>query len=1219
MTDNLTSAELSDLADTLVEALTASSGRDANRGIRATVEAVHAEEGLMEVVIDGDDVSTLLPMESGAIGAKPGDRAYVKLEGREAYVDSFRVTDATDRLSLLEERTEGIEEEVGELGPAVENVVEIVDTVGPALDAAKAEMESVRTDLAATKAEAADAAQAAAEAKAAADAAGEAADAALAKGDEVAADAEAAVAGVRAEVGALRETVPTKVEVTQSVDEAKGEVLQSVAAGYVDKQTGATLATKSEVTQTADAIRSEVEQGYVSAETGATLATKSELEQTASGIRSEVTEVSTAADAAMAKATSVEQTAEGISARVTQTAAKADATATKVTELTVTVDGIESSVGTAQETADAAVTAASKAQQTATAIRQEVAQNYVDKKTGATLATKSEVEQTAASIRQEVARDYVDKQTGQTLATKSELAQTADGIRLTAEQALDKVDNLKVGGTNLVPFTEAMPVTGDYNTGFSFFSSGTILRDGSMVATADGVKVTKPSSGDVMNTAFFVRLDQLGCVESGDTLTLSFDYRGTATAMGNVYIIQGTSPNVNWSGFPNLNASPDEWRHYRHTWVATDANVRTSRGLLFWYTNRNGEWLEIRKRSLKLEKGNTETDWSPAPYDAEAAYATKASLEVTADAIRGEVQRDYVDKQTGATLASKSLVEQTADQIRQHVGENYVDKQTGQTLATKTELQQTSDAIKLTADSALSKVDGLKVGGTNLLLASANSNDRVVALREGGGIVKAAVPDARGGNTGVRFTMAAASTGWAYMAYRMLGDNIELIEPSTEYTASLDIKTKVATNIRCSMMNGDTTNVIADYSANTLVEPGAWTRVALTFKTRADVSKKSVNTYLYFTAENALKSVNELEVCNFKLEKGNLATDWSPAPEDADVKYSTKAELQVQTDRITGVVSEQAGLASRVSTVEQKSDSFTVSLGQTNANVSSLTGKVDNLKVGGTNLLLESDTPNRSASADVYQVAIYPISEELVVGQEYTVSAEVTTAGRKAIAFYVGGGTYGTPWQPISDGRRVVKATFTADQNRVDAANSIYIYCSSTGSTQVTTAIAGTCTVHWAKLEKGNVATDWSPAPGDTTAAIDSALDEATKAAEAAADMAQSAATNSADAIAQTNAAVAANTSILDSFSVDELNQVLARVRVVQAGGVPALQLGSTTSGLWAQLTNSQLSFMDASTVVAYISAMKLFISQAQVTGQLGIGGFAWVPRSNGNLCLKKV
>ena len=1135
MTDSLTPAELSDLADSLVDALTASSGRDANRGIRATVQTVHAEEGLMEVVIDGDDVSTLLPMESGAIGAKPGDRAYVKLEGREAYVDSFRVTDATDRLSLLEDRTEKVEGEVSDLDGAMDDVAGIVDSVGPALDAAREEMESVRTDLAATKADVADAAAKAEAAGARADEASEAADAALAKGDEVAASAEAAVAEVRGEVGALAATVPTKVEVTQAIDEAKGSVLTTVAAGYVDKATGETLATKSEVSQTADAIRSEVEQGYVSAETGATLATKSELTQTATAIRSEVTEVSEAADAAMAKATTVEQTADGLSARVTQTATKADQTAAKVTELTVTVDGVSSSVATAQETADSAATAASRAQQTVDGFKSTVEKTYLTKgDAGKTYATQSSLTQTADAIRSEVSEGYVDKATGETLATKSEVTQAAGSIRLEVSQTYTaKADAVTATKLQFYLSTSQTKLTGgSWSDSAPAPAQGRYIWQRSVETKGDGTTVTGPAVCVTGNTGATGATGPQG--PTGATgATGATGPKGDTGATG----AQGPKGNGIKATAVTYQASASGTSVPTGTWSTSVPTVAA--GQFLW------------TRTVLTYTNNTST----------TSYAVAKQGATGAQGPQGP---------QGATGATGPKGDTGATGPQGPKGETGATGPTGPSGAAGKGVTSVVEEWYLSTS----------------------------ATAQSGGSWSAAQPALAAG----RYLWNRQKMTWT--------DGTTTYTTPQRYNAVDGIKGELDS------FKSDAATTYATKASLTTTADAIRSEVSRDYATKASTATLAEKSYVDQRADSITSTVSQTYVTK-----------------DAAKAYATKTEVKQTTDAIRLTAEESLR-------------------------------KVDNLKIGGTNLLLESDTPNRGQPPSSYLVARYYFSEELVVGQEYTASVSIAVDGRKSLAFFIGGGSVAAiKWRPISDGDSVVSHTFTATQVMVDAADSLYVYASPNPNGGNANPMTGTCVVHWAKLEKGTMATDWSPAPADAdakystkselkvesdritgvvteqaglagrvstveqkadglTVTLGEVADNASSAltaAEAAADMAQSAATNSADAIAQTNAAVAANTSILDSFSVDELNQVLARVRVVQAGGVPALQLGSTTSGLWAQLTNSQLSFMDASTVVAYISAMKLFISQAQVTGQLGIGGFAWVPRSNGNLCLKKV
>ena len=340
-------------------------------------------------------------------------------------------------------------------------------------------------------------------------------------------------------------------------------------------------------------------------------------------------------------------------------------------------------------------------------------------------------------------------------------------------------------------------------------------------------------------------------------------------------------------------------------------------------------------------------------------------------------------------------------------------------------------------------MDNLKIGGTNLLIDSGTLP--LTLLRPGddtpgyGGnnLLAATGVDAgyRGNNR------VDTNKAWAGLSLNLRKNAEGRIKVGDEVTLSIRVMMdNDATGLRFGLYRVTNTNTDVTLKSDIpgatnrapnsidapLLKGGVWYTLWGTFTVEEWLLSPGNSGQRF---EQAVDTSYPVHWSSPKLEMGNTPTDWSPAPEDADATYATKAALSVESDRITGVVTEQAGLAGRVSTVEQKSDSLSVTLGE------------------------------------------------------------------------------------VAD---------------------------------------------------------------DASSAL--------TAAEAAADMAQSAATNSADAIAQTNAAVAANTSILDSFSVDELNQVLARVRVVQAGGVPALQLGSTTSGLWAQLTNSQLSFMDASTCLLYTS-----------------------------------
>ena len=592
---------------------------------------------------------------------------------------------------------------------------------------------------------------------------------------------------------------------------------------------------------------------------------------------------------------------------------------------------------------------------------------------------------------------------------------------------------------------------------------------------------------------------------------------------------------------------------------------------------------------------------SSAADELRRTAATKTEVTQAVDAAKGEVltsvAADYVDKETGATLATKSEVSQTADAIRSEVSEGYVDKATGQGLASKSELEQTASSIR--AEVARDYVD--KATGATYATKS--------ELKVESDSIRAEV-----------------------------GEVAETAEGAVDRAAALEV---AADAIR------------ADVASTAKTADAAISKATSVEQTASGLSAKITETAT--KADQTATKVTDLSAT-----VDGVSSSVAKAQQTADGAATAASRAQQTADSITSTVEanylkkgDAASLYAGKTEVEQTTDAIRLTAEES-------LRKVDNLKIGGTNLLLESDTPNRGASATGYPSAQYPLSAHVESGHVYTATLWWSgNSGGVKWNLYFGGGLYGTAWKAISGASGTSSITFTANANMA-AQGYVCVYVR---DSRDIASFNGSITVLQVKLEKGNTATDWSPAPEDadatyaTKAALSVESDRITgvvseqaglanrvstveqkadgltvtlgqvaddassalSAAEAASDMAQSAATNSADAIAQTNAAVAANTSVLDSFSVDELNQVLGRVRVVQAGGVPALQLGSTTSEMWAQLTNTQLSFMDGAAVVAYISAMRLFISQAQVTGQLGIGGFAWVPRANGNLCLKKV
>lgn len=155
---------------------------------------------------------------------------------------------------------------------------------------------------------------------------------------------------------------------------------------------------------------------------------------------------------------------------------------------------------------------------------------------------------------------------------------------------------------------------------------------------------------------------------------------------------------------------------------------------------------------------------------------------------------------------------------------------------------------------------------------------------------------------------------------------------------------------------------------------------------------------------------------------------------------------------------------------------------------------VDSLEIGGRNLLLNS---GRETSNNDYTVAGYKPSSPLVPGETYTFSicvtpgANVTDIKPHVSGGWVSLGTFhvnGTEKQTLSFVNKM--PDYYSDrtpEDNISYANVNFYRYPNDGTT-------GNTTVHWVKIEKGNKATDWTAAPEDTDAAINTVANRVSQA-----------------------------------------------------------------------------------------------------------------------------
>ena len=184
-----------------------------------------------------------------------------------------------------------------------------------------------------------------------------------------------------------------------------------------------------------------------------------------------------------------------------------------------------------------------------------------------------------------------------------------------------------------------------------------------------------------------------------------------------------------------------------------------------------------------------------------------------------------------------------------------------------------SDAAKAYADKV---VAGIEVGGRNILMETNQGKKRWYAnTNEGmGNFVVSEWVDS--GVKGVKIELIKKPSSWSIFCYNLNG-TLDLLEADTTYTLSFDIlsnaSNKSSLGIKNTDFKGDLTN-----SPSFSFEANKKKHVALNLVTNGLSSKDSQVLYFGFP----FNSLSYICIKNLKLEKGNVATAWSPAIEDVN-------------------------------------------------------------------------------------------------------------------------------------------------------------------------------------------------------------------------------------------------------------------------------------------------------------------------------------------------
>ncbi|MBV4438577.1 phage tail spike protein [Clostridium tyrobutyricum] len=496
--------------------------------------------------------------------------------------------------------------------------------------------------------------------------------------------------------------------------------------------------------------------------------------------------------------------------------------------------------------------------------------------------------------------------------------------------------------------------------------------------------------------------------------------------------------------------------------------------------------------NFQAEEGNKATAWSPAPEDVQGQITTinqnYSTLSQTVGGITstvGSLQTSLDSTNSNVTSVTDrvSTVEQSVNGLTStitSVQQNYLKSSdalsTYATQSTVSTLQQDLNGFSSTLSSVQTDVnkkaystdvtnsintaiDDVQIGGTNLFKNSNFYKDIDNNVQNGWYDFNSSVVSYGTGYNGInRSIIISVSSNY----YRIQQD--ALIKPNSTYTISF--MAKGTFNIFAVGMidiNMGSWNPCRDpyWDFNTSGNYSSWQKFSKTINTQSNAVR-----VVFIIEVNAQKSA---ELTEFKLEEGNKATAWSPAPED----------VQGQIDTVNGTISSiQSTISTQSSSITQlqnsisskvESSTFTSYKNSNDSNISSLQSRMSSAEQKITSDAIVSTV--RSSTSYTNDLTGKVSTNEIISTINQSAETVAIDASKINLNGYVTVSSLQASGSTVIDGSRIATGYISADRIQANSIDASKIYIGSL--------------INYAEWSNKNIA---GTSPWDSSAIVDTSV-----------------------------------------------------------------------------------------------------------------------------------